>query len=307
MSGAIFDVMKPFRRFGMVLAVFACALLYGPAVLGQPTTVPSLVKPLTKEQLNKLLHLRIDGKMADSFERLSNMFFVSSRQQTPYSIALVGTSEEIIQSLLLSPFPSSYKPTVREYLDSLAIQTKSEWQYDPTDRNVKGETGEGKQLEQLAVFEFTKKDREKSFEVTLAAGWRVVDHGSWLMLSPPDFPVGLDIHEMGEFSSDDKAVQETLFRQIPIDLAFEWAQRASRNATREDLHPAKVGPFDAVYFEAIVATRDNQAARWRQWTFMVDNKCYFLVSTILLDKEKGILPDVQKMVASFRIRKQKPN
>jgi hypothetical protein len=34
---------------------------------------------------------------------------------------------------------------------------------------------------------------------------------------------------------------------------------------------------------------------------MVDIRCYFIVSTIIPDREQAIFPDVEKMVASFRI------
>ena len=38
-----------------------------------------------------------------------------------------------------------------------------------------------------------------------------------------------------------------------------------------------------------------------QWGLVVENKCYFVVSTIFPEFEDKIFPDVEAMLASFRI------
>jgi hypothetical protein len=94
-------------------------------------------------------------------------------------------------------FPGFYKPTLQEYLDAIALQTKSRWKYDPTSKYFQSEVETGP-VEDVAIFEFTKTDREKPFQVTLPKGWRSIDKGNWTMYVPPIFPLGIDIHERSE-------------------------------------------------------------------------------------------------------------
>jgi hypothetical protein len=154
----------------------------------------------------------------------------------------------------------------------------------------------------LAIFEFTKTKREKPFDVTLADGWRAVDMGNWVMHVPPGFPVGMDIYEMGTYSSDEKATNQDFANQIRSAVALEWAQRVNEKAKQKDLKPFKVGTFDALFYESMIPSQLDKEIRWRQWVLIVDDKCYFIVSTILPELEDKIFPDVEKMLASFRIK-----
>jgi hypothetical protein len=261
------------------------------------------IKPLTKEQQEQLLGTRLEGGMDFSFSQFANMFLVSSRIQIGHGIGLMTSTKEIAETKLQSPFPSFYSPTLREFLDAIALQTFAEWKYDPTSKYLHSEVEDKTPWEGLAIFEFTTKKRERPFEVTLADGWKSIDKGNWLMLVPPSFPVGLDIYEMGSYSSDDKAKEKDLLNKVRTEVALEWAQRVAENVDRERLKPAKVGPYEALSFEAMVPSQLNKELRWRQWVFMAENKCYFVVSTILPDLDDKIFPDVQKMLTSFRAKK----
>ena len=66
------------------------------------------------------------------------------------------SSDEIAESPLQSPFPASYEPTLREFLDTIALQTSSEWKYDPSGKYFKSEVEHEKPVAGLAIFEFTK-------------------------------------------------------------------------------------------------------------------------------------------------------
>jgi len=160
-------------------------------------------------------------------------------------------------------------------------------------------------FEGLAVFEFNirKQKREKPFEVTLAGGWEAIDNGNWLMLVPPSFPVGLDIYEMGSYSADGEEKGSDLLKRVPAEVALEWAQRVRKDASLEDLKTAKVGVHEALFFESMVPSQLGKDVRWRQWVFMIDNQCYFAISTILPEFDMEIFPDVEKMLASFRAKK----
>ena len=147
-----------------------------------------------------------------------------SRINLPYGIGLITSSKEISNAELHPVFPESYKPTLREFLDAIALQTSLEWKYDPTSKYFKSEVESGP-VEGLAIFEFTKTKREQPFEVALPEGWKAVDKGSWVMYVPPVFPLGMDIHQLGSYSSDDKSKEAELLKNVPHDVMLDWAKR----------------------------------------------------------------------------------
>jgi hypothetical protein len=258
------------------------------------------IVPLTDAELEALLSHRLEGGMQGTFAQFSNMFFVGSGIRLPKAIALAAKSDRVAATPLNSPFPTSYKPTLREFLDAIALQTISEWSYTTEDVVHRSGKPSGP-IDHIAAFQFIFKQRPKPYDFTLAEGWKGVDRGNWLMLSPPDFPVGLDIYEMGTYSADDKQAEPELFRTVRQDVAFEWAQRVSEGAKLDDMREVKVGEYDALYFEAMIPSQLNKDIRWRQWVFMVDNACYFVVSTILPENEMTIFPAVESMLATFHM------
>ena len=83
-----------------------------------------------------------------------------------------------------------------------------------------------------------------------------------------------------------------------------WIGRNAKDVVDEqELQSAKVGAYDAVYFETMMPLRDGRTVRLRQWVFMVNNQCYLVISTIFPPYEERIFPGVQAMVTSFQIKK----
>jgi hypothetical protein len=124
------------------------------------------------------------------------------------------------------------------------------------------------------------------------------------MLVPPSAPVGLDIYDMGTYSSDEQAGKNELLKEVRQEMALEWARRVRKNADLKGMKTRRVGAHEALFFEAMVPSRMNKDIHWRQWVFMVNNRCFFVVSTICPEEEAKILPDVEKILASFRAPKQ---
>ena len=261
---------------------------------------PAHLVPLTPEKQEKLLKVRLEGGMGRTFAEFSNMFLVMSRIQLPCGVGLMTSSKEIANAELQTVFPKFYKPTLREFLDTIALQTSSEWKYDPTSKYFQSDVETGP-VEGLAIFEFTKTKRDKPFEVTLPKGWKSVDKGTWVMYVPPIFPLGMDIYELGRYSCDDKSKEPELFKKVQSEVAMEWAKRAKDVVSPEELHPAKVGSYDALHFETMMPLLDGRTARMRQWVFMIEDKCYFVISTIFPQFEDRIFPDVESIMASFKI------
>ena len=264
---------------------------------------PATVKSLDEAQLKDLLDSRIRGGMQHTFGAFANMFFVSSRIELGIGIGLSTSVKGAAEMPLQSPFPPSYKPTLREFLDAIALQTSTKWEYDPKPKI--GGDGGGAELDDIAIFNFTKMEgREKPFEVDLVEGWKALDKGNWVMHVPPTFPVGMDIYEMGTYSPMEGDADAEFANRIRQQVALSWATRVNPEATAKDFKPAKVGEIDALYFESMVGSRVGKEIRWRQWVFMDQNRCFFIVSTILPELDDKIFPDVQKMIASFRLKEE---
>lgn len=269
------------------------------------------LKLLTGEQQQSLLSERIKGEMGLTFGRFAKPFFISSKLQLSTGIQLMTRSRNIALTQIQSPFPKSYNPTLREFFNSLALQTFSEWSYDP---EVQFGTLTGKKagpdsapLEGFAVFEFKPTKREKPWKIDLAKGWTAQDMGTWVMHRPLKFPVGMDIYEAGTYSTKktaDPKSKEEFFNSIRTDVSMLWANLVNKNAQNSDLEAEKVGDFDALYYESLIPSRLGKEIKWRQWVFMDGNKCYFIVSTILPELEEAILPDVEKMLSTFKTKKE---
>jgi hypothetical protein len=256
----------------------------------------SKVKQLSKEEVDHLLAQRVEAGLGFNFAQFANMFLVNSNVMLGQSVGLVTGSEKISKSPLMSPFPQFYKPTLRELLDAIALQTFSDWKYDPSGKYMVNKT---RHAAEMAIFEFSEHERKKPYELTMAKGWASSDRGNWTMFSPPIFPVGLDVYEMGTYSSASQSGQAELYKKVPAELALEWAKRVQPKATKEDLKTAKVGTYDAIFFESMVKSQMKKPVHWRQWVFMVGHTCYFIVSSILPENDSKIYPDVEQMLKSF--------
>src|SRR6185295_12353143 len=113
---------------------------------------------------------------------------------------------------------------------------------------------------------------------------------------PPSFPVGMDIYEMGTYSSDEPKKEKGFADKIRLEVSLSWARRVDPKVRPDGFKHVQVGQFDALYFEATIHPQPDKEIKWRQWVFMDGNKCYFIVSTILPELDERIYPDVQKML-----------
>jgi hypothetical protein len=280
---------------------------------GQPVRAPAAAKQddddeeqtssklavLTDEDLDELLGRRLNGQLGMTFGGFLKVFLVQSRLSVGTGIALLTNDKKIIRSELQPCFLESYKPTLRELLDSIALQTFSEWKYDREKQFVRTEKVQDKPVEGLVNFHFQRIKRKKPYRVTLAENWKAEDKGHWMMYIPPNFPVGMDIYEFGRYSTkqDDK---KAFFESIRTDVALEWAQRVNPETSEEDLKPANVGTYEALFYERLLKG-NGKKMRWRQWVFMVEDRCFFIVSTIPPNLEDEIFPDVKAMIESFKM------
>lgn len=266
---------------------------------GEPALSPLVV--LSEDKLNELLDRRTDGNAGLTFRDFTKIFLVQSRLNIGVGVGLIAEDKKISRSELQPAFLQSYQPTLRELLNSIALQTFSEWRYDREKQFVQTDQVQDEPVEGVVNIHFRRVKREKPFKVKLAEDWRSEDKGHWVMYIPPEFPVGMDIYEFGRYSTneDDK---NAFLEKIRDEVALEWAKRVKPKAEKEEMVSTKVGKYESLFFETLLKGKGRKV-QWRQWVFMAGDRCFFIVSTIPLHLDDEIFPDVESMVQSFEMSK----
>ncbi|WP_395749164.1 hypothetical protein [Prosthecobacter sp.] len=266
------------------------------------------LKVLSDEEQAKLLAKRLEGSLGQSFGSFANMFMVRSQMDLRVCVGLKGMSREIAEAELQPVFPEFYKPTLKELLDAIALQTSSAWGYRKEDQFASSKVADTKEEDHVVIFSFTSVLAEakpkKPYTLELAKDWKSEDRGHWVACIPPTFPVGMDVYELGTYSAAKKEDEAALFEKVRKEVALEWANRVKKDVKAADLKEAKVGSYEALHFDAMIPSREGKEIRWRHWVFMVDNACYFIVSTIYPEMEERLYPDVKQMLASFKMVKK---
>ena len=263
------------------------------------------LKILSAAAQEKLLNTRMNSGLGEKFGQFSNMFFVRSKLDTDTFVGLSSEVEGISERELMPAFPSSYKCTLRELLDVIALQTNTKWLYQE-DRQVMGsDSPDKKTADGIAIFTFVATERKPQFEMTPAKDWKMVEHASWTMFVPPTAPMGMDFHVGGKLSADTPEKLKELLTSAPSDAALDQYRRVKPDATGKDLKLTKVGPYDAYFFEAALPPNGVEIIHWRQWHLAVGNQLVFVISTLFKDKDTSLYPDVEQMIKTFRVREAK--
>ncbi len=255
--------------------------------------------PLTSDQQVSLLAERLDGGLGYTFAQFANMFLVKSHLSLSRGVVLSTPDDKVADTDLMPAFPGTYRPTLREFLDEIATQTHTEWRYVVESPTL--ESTSSKPVEDVACFEFTNGGSRLDFSVRVPEGWTIRDGGNRLMCAPPTFPVGIDFYEAGTYSFGNAAANA--MERIVDDVALEWARRASPQAKISDMTFARVGGFNARYFQTRVASRFGGELNWRQWVFCVGNRCYFVVSTLDDKNSSTLRAAIDEILQSFQISK----
>ena len=258
--------------------------------------------PLSEEKLTSILAHRLEGSIGYTFAQFSNMFLVRSQSDLPCAVALSASNDDIAKTELMPVFPGSYRPTLKEFLDAIALQTHAKWSYATESKNLQSSSNQP--LDGVACFDFTPGESGLCFEVQIPAGWKLVDGGNRLMCVPPSFPVGVDFYEMGRYSFAGDAAEG--MKGIREAVALDWATRAKKDASRSELKEVSVGSLSTLYFETTVKSRLGGDLIWRQWVFSSRDRCYFVISTLDEGNSTKLLPDVVKILHSFK-ENRKPN
>lgn len=233
-------------------------------------------KALSSDEQNKLLARRLQsGVITGNFGSYASLIFGVT------NIAIHTNDGQIGESELHSPFPTFYKPTIRELFDTIAMQTGSSWTYDPkTDYWV-----------------FAKPAKAKPFTITLVDEWTSDDRGVYISYKPPTYPVGMDIYYYGSYSADKKAEEAALWKQIRNSWAIGFASRAKRDVTIPEMSTVTIDGVEAVHFESLTP---RPGVVWRQWAFVKNGHAFVIVSTLPQSDDK-LRSAVESMVKSFHL------
>jgi hypothetical protein len=197
------------------------------------------------------------------------------------NITIHTNDNEIGETELHSPFPEFYKPTVKELLNTIALQTKSSWSYDS----------------QTGYWTFAKPAASKPFSLKLADKWTSDDRGIYVSHRPPGYPVGMDIYYYGSYSAEDPAQQTTTWERVRNSWATGFASRLKRDVKISEMERRSVDGVEALYFES---PTPRPGVMWRQWALVKNGHAFVIVSTLSND-DKTSLADVESMIKSFRV------
>lgn len=239
--------------------------------------------PLNAEEQKKFLAQRLpSGAVIGTFSAYGSFLYAA------LDIAIHTNDAVIAETELHPPFPEFYKPTVKELLDAIALQTKSSWVYDS----------------KTVYWTFAKPAAAKPFSLQLAGKWTGGDdRGIYVSYRPPTFPVGMDIYYYGSYSTDDASQQTAMWERIRNSWATGFASHLKRDVKISDMQPTSVDGVEALYFQA---PTPRPGAMWRQWALVKGGHAFVIVSTLPIDN-KELLADVEAMVKSFRVVSSKSN
>ncbi len=231
---------------------------------------------LSSDEQNKLLSRRLPSAViTGNFGSFGSLMYAST------NIAIHTNDGQISDTQLRSPFPTFYKPTIRELFDAIAVQTGSSWTYDPkTDYWV-----------------FAKPAKAKPFSITLVDEWTSHDRGVYISYKPPTYPVGMDIYYYGSYSADKKTEEAALWKQIRNSWAIGFASRVKRDTTIYEMSSVTIDGVEAVYFQS---PTPRPGVVWRQWAFVKNGQAFVIVST-LPESDDKLRSAVESMVKSFRV------
>lgn len=268
-----------------------------------PAPKSKKVKALSPFELNQVYGRRMVAELGCPFYQFSKIFIVSSPLKLKYSVLLGSQSPIILSKPLMNFYPNFYRPTFKEILDQIALQTGSSWHYQPNKEKYKAKLDLYQPSHEVLVFEFNQANRSPSFKLKLAPGWRKTVKPNSVMFIPPTCPMGLDIYDIGTFSTDEvsEAQQKALMKRVRKEICLKFASSAKKSVQEAELKKAKVGDYNALYFETEVPTKTGYKARWRQWAFTVEDRCFIAVSTIFPTYEEKLWPQVQEMLTSFEL------
>lgn len=234
-------------------------------------------KTLSKEALNSFLKSRTSATVFGGFHSYCNFLHATEE------ITIITHNPEIKAASLWSPFVEDYMPTWEAFMNMLARQVQARWEYNHKTGN----------------WEFFKGPLAYPFEITVAEGWTPHDRGNYVSYAPPGFPVGMDIYMMGHYSAEEGQNKADLYAKARRHVALTFARNFKKDVTVADMQKTDIAGAEALYFT--IPSPPKPQIIWRQWAFVKKGWCFLIASAIDKKLEDRYLPDVKKMIDSFKL------
>jgi hypothetical protein len=253
-----------------------CAWLVMALLLGASFTVLAADrKALSATEQTAFLSRRTSGGIMGTLDSYCSLLYAVN------DVVLHSEDPTLGKTRLTAPFPDFYRPTWAELFETIARQTKTRWKYDaPRDYWV-----------------FAAPPEPPCFQLALAAGWNAHDEGLYIGYRPPTAPVGLDVYMLGRYSVAEEPEKAALFNRVREAIALRFAANFKKDVAAREMDEVNLGRVRVLHFEVPAAT----GIIWRQWVVVDSGWAFAIVSAIKPEHEKAILPDVLKMVASFKV------
>lgn len=230
-------------------------------------------KPLTVAEQNELLKSRNGFGLLGNFNSMASLLYATA------GVFIHCSPVEVGKCQVLSVFPASYKATMAELFESMARQTGTTFKYN----------------DQGGFWDFQPPAMPLPYKVTVPPSWKQEERGGYVAYIPAVAPVGMDIYMMGRYSGLDKAQSHKAVEE----LSMMFAGTVNAAATTKDLVACTVDGVDGLKYETSSVKRPDTG--WHQWAFIKDGQAFLIVSTIDKKNESTVWPDVQSMVASFKL------
>lgn len=194
-------------------------------------------------------------------------------------------TKELAQTNVESVHPLElYKPTWGEFFVSIARQMRCDVVWDNN----------------LNQWHFVprKEGAESMFTLQIAQDWRSESRGRYMWYAPTNAPMGMDVYVFGPFWHADEPGTATA-AQLRNHYAELSLENHPERPKADDMRVIPVAGFDSVFFEC----EANRGIRWRQWCFFAESHVFLIVSAIDPQNVETLPPQVDAMIASFRVNK----
>ncbi|HMO20325.1 MAG TPA: hypothetical protein PKC98_05090 [Candidatus Melainabacteria bacterium] len=250
--------------------------------------------------VNQLLKERVRMEFGYPFYRFAQIFAIASATRLKYSVVVASDDRLIEAHPLTDLYPKFYRPTVKEILDQIALQTGSRWQYLKEHQKYDSKLKDYSSHKPVMLFEFKKSELKPTFKLKLATGWRQRIKNNSVMYIPPNCPIGLDIFDIGSFSPSASENADAILKKATEEVALSFAAKTGKAPEEIKFTRQKVAGKDALFYQCEVQTRTGYKALWRQWTFYAGDRVYIAISSIFPNYEEKLYPQVKEMLATLQ-------
>jgi hypothetical protein len=260
-----------------------------------------VLKPYSEASLSKILNERvetIEGVDRLSFDAFGDKVLAGTSADLSAGIYMTTNNAEIKRHILFPAYPKKYWPTVKEYLDLIALQCGARWSYDRNNQYVPDNQAFRQLADQYARFDFVPGAAAPSYTITLPSGWLAAPKSYGISYGGKDYMQALEIYELGAMSPENAKDAAYVKGDFAKDVLALWTEGLK---PLSEVKRVKVGAYDGYVFESIIDKRSGKIY-YKQWLFVAGNKAYTAISRMPEERKAAVLPGAERALASFKLK-----